>query len=93
MARNVFERSTWQGTRYGRRGRTVLLDQPALIFACPRCEYRMTALTTEGIETIRRTHVRTVHPALVAELAALDTIDRLYRNDGKPRHLRCDGDT
>lgn len=73
---NLFEHCTWRGTRYVRRGRCFVLDAPAHIFACPLCEYGMTALTPEGIDTIRRTHVRTCHPEQVAELAALTTLDR-----------------
>lgn len=73
---NTFEHSVWWGTRYTSRGRLFVLDQPAHIYRCPLCEYAMTALTGEGIDTIRRTHVRTCHVEHVAELAALTTLDR-----------------
>lgn len=81
---NAFRRSVWMGSHYERRGRSVVLDAPAFIFRCPLCEYRMTALAREGIDTIRRTHVRTCHTDRITELAALDTIDRV------PAHLRKD---
>jgi hypothetical protein len=44
-------------------GRLVYLDQTSKIFDCPYdCEYVMTALTDEGILTIRDTHLLTNHP-------------------------------
>ena len=79
---NPFAHSTWWGSRYAMRGRSVTMREPAWIFTCPACEYAMTALGREGIDTLRRTHVRTCHPHLILDLAALDTID------AAPRHLR-----
>ena len=86
---NQFEHSVWFGSRYRRGSRSFVLDAPALIFACPLCEYRWTADHQEAIDTIRATHVRSVHPEHVAELAALD-IERATRllDHWLPRHLR-----
>lgn len=91
---NTFDRSTWRGTRYRKGQRTIVLDEPSLIFACPLCEYRMTALAYEGIDAIRRAHVRTVHPSHVAELVALDSVDAAVRQLDywmplEPRHLNA----
>ena len=74
---NAFERSTWKGSRYIVRARVVSWEGLRWIFRCPLCEYGRTAWDREGIDVLRRTHVRTCHPMHVGELAALDTIDRV----------------
>lgn len=62
--------ATFQGTSFRVRGRTRYLDEMSQIFICPiaECEYAMTALTVEAIDTVRRTHVRICHPELLADV-------------------------
>lgn len=69
--------ATFQGTSVRVRGRTRYLEQLSHIFLCPapECEYVMTALSEEGIDTIRRTHVRTCHPELLSDLLYREHFD------------------
>jgi hypothetical protein len=54
--------------------KTVLLDSVSWCFSCPgtlpsdvRCEYGMTGLTREDVQTLRRQHFLKCHPELVID--------------------------
>lgn len=68
-------KDTFRGTIVPGRvaGEYTTLPALAYIYACGNCQYRFVADTSEGIETVRLMHLRTVHPELVVETLWADS--------------------